>query len=184
CITQRHPEGTLTLCNVPGTDSRFELIVANPGVRDIEQQFLSKLTLLQETDWERYDIEAGIPAIYPATIDTLLPHHVNLTELGGISFDKGCYLGQEIVARMHYRGKIKRHMYLAELENNIELPCPGDQVVILNAPNEAPGIVVRASPKDQGVVLLVVLDEQYADFENIRYKKADGPKLHRLNLSY
>jgi len=173
----------ITFCEIPGKLKRFEIMVANSRVDDLKG-LLKQATLINENDWERLDIEAGIPSIYPATLDALLPHHVNLTELGGISFDKGCYLGQEIVARMHYRGKIKRHMYLGALENSEESPCPGDQVVIVDAPNEAPGIVVRASQTDNGFVLLVVLDEQHANFENIRFKKADGPKLHRLNLAY
>ncbi|HRE31468.1 MAG TPA: hypothetical protein PLD88_05775, partial [Candidatus Berkiella sp.] len=75
--------------------------------------------------------------------------------------------------------KIKRHMYRALLAESTELPCPGDQVVIIDAPNEAPGIIVRSAKVEEGFELLVVLDEQYADFSNIRFKKADGPKLHR-----
>lgn len=183
CITQSHPDGLILVCKIPGKLPRFEMIVANARMADV-QPFFSQSTTLTESSWESLDIEAGLPTIYPNTVDTLLPHHVNLMELGGISLDKGCYLGQEIVARMHYRGKIKRHMYLASLASNDEPACAGDQVVIVGAPNEAPGIVVRASQTEHGFILLVVLDEQYDNFENIRFKKADGPKLHRLNLIY
>ncbi len=168
----------------PGNVLRYIAIVPTAKVADFQQSMQKTLKLLTEEVWELLEIEAGIPAVYPATIDALLPHHVNLTELAGISFDKGCYLGQEIIARMHYKGKIKRHMYLAQLAETVEAPSPGDHIVIVDAPNEAPGIVVRAAKNDKGFVLLVVLDEQYADFENIRFKKADGPKLHRLDLSY
>jgi folate-binding protein YgfZ len=168
----------------PGNELRYTAIVPTAKVADFQQSMQKELPPLKEEVWELLEIDAGIPTIYPATIDALLPHHVNLTALAGISFDKGCYLGQEIIARMHYKGKIKRHMYRAQLAETVEAPSPGDHIVIVDAPNEAPGIVVRAAKNDEGFQLLVVLDEQYADFENIRFKKADGPKLHRLNLAY
>ncbi len=69
-----------------------------------------------ENDWRRADIEAGIPTIYPETQDRFVPQWCNLDQLGGISFDKGCYTGQEIVARIHYLGEVKRRMRLVELD--------------------------------------------------------------------
>ncbi|MEK6805569.1 MAG: folate-binding protein [Pseudomonadota bacterium] len=63
-----------------------------------------------EDDWKRADIEAGVPTIYPQTQDHFVPQWCNLDQLGGISFDKGCYTGQEIVARIHYLGEVKRRM--------------------------------------------------------------------------
>src|SRR5690606_8509417 len=94
------------VCHVPGAVARYELIVPNAFVDDFQQVMLAKTTAMSLDDWEQLDIQAGIPTIYPATVDALLPHHVNLTQLQAISFDKGCYLGQEIIARMHYKGKI------------------------------------------------------------------------------
>jgi len=60
--------------------------------------------------WVLGDIEAGVPSIYQATQDSFVPQMVNFEQLDGLSFKKGCYPGQEIVARMHYLGKLKRHM--------------------------------------------------------------------------
>lgn len=54
------------------------------------------------------NIHRGIPALYPATSEKFFAHELNLPALGAVSFDKGCYTGQEIIARMHYRGKPKR----------------------------------------------------------------------------
>lgn len=72
-------------------------------------------------------IHEGIPAIYPSTSGRFLPHEINLHKLNAISFDKGCYTGQEIIARMHYRGKLKKQMYLASIIQN-NLPNPGDVI--------------------------------------------------------
>ena len=83
----------------------------------------------------RDHILQGIPDIYPETSGKYLPHELNLIALGAISFDKGCYTGQEIIARMHYRGKLKTQLYVAQAQlkspplrgediyNNDKLPC-------------------------------------------------------------
>ena len=56
------------------------------------------------------DINAGIPRLYPQTIGQFLPHYLNLPQLGGVSFSKGCYTGQEIIARMEHRGSLKQEL--------------------------------------------------------------------------
>lgn len=67
--------------------------------------------ILGDDDWDLQSILQGIPAIFPETSGKLLPHDINLQLLNAISFAKGCYTGQEIIARMHYRGKPKTHLY-------------------------------------------------------------------------
>jgi folate-binding protein YgfZ len=67
--------------------------------------------------WTLLDILAGVPEIRPETVEEFIPQTVNLDLLGGISFDKGCYTGQEIVARLHYRGTVKRRMVLAACDS-------------------------------------------------------------------
>jgi hypothetical protein len=61
------------------------------------------------SEWITSDIEQLVPWIYPQTSGVFLPHHCHLVESDGVSFEKGCYLGQEVIARMHYRGNIKKH---------------------------------------------------------------------------
>lgn len=58
-------------------------------------------------------LENGVAMIYPETSGVFLPHEINLPQLNGVSFNKGCYTGQEIIARMHYRGKLKNQLHLA-----------------------------------------------------------------------
>lgn len=62
-------------------------------------------------------IKQGHAMIYPETSELFLPHEINLPQLNGVSFKKGCYTGQEIIARMQYRGKSKNQLYLATCEN-------------------------------------------------------------------
>lgn len=63
-------------------------------------------------EWQLLDILEGIPSIYAETSARFLPHDINLPALNAICFTKGCFTGQEIIARMHYRGKPKKHLYL------------------------------------------------------------------------
>jgi len=61
-------------------------------------------------EWRALDIAAGLPQVYAATSEAFVAQMLNLDVLGGIAFDKGCYTGQEVIARAHYRGRVKRRM--------------------------------------------------------------------------
>ncbi len=71
-----------------------------------------QIVTVQEVDlWKQWLIHSGVPMIYLNTQETFTPQQVNYDLIGGVNFKKGCYTGQEIVARMHYLGKVKRRMY-------------------------------------------------------------------------
>ena len=59
-------------------------------------------------DWQQWEIARGVPWVGKATQEMFLPQFINLDLLGGVDFKKGCYVGQEVVARLHYRGSVKR----------------------------------------------------------------------------
>lgn len=75
------------------------------------QALTADLACASQEDWLRADIAQGFPLVTQATSEHYVPQMINLDKLGGVSFKKGCYPGQEIVARTHYLGKIKRHLY-------------------------------------------------------------------------
>ena len=77
------------------------------------ENFLDNLSIsvLSTKDWKMADINAGIPTIYKANIEKFIPQMVNLDLINGISFSKGCYTGQEIVARVQHKGKVKQRMF-------------------------------------------------------------------------
>src|SRR5262249_31631341 len=111
-------------------------------------------------DWKVCMIQQGIPAIYPETSGKFLPHELNLHTLNAISFDKGCYTVQEIIARMHYRGKIKNHLYYAT--GSGDLPkAPGADIYALQE-NEwkESGMIVDAVRGDDQHHLLIVADNR------------------------
>lgn len=100
-----------------------------------------------EPAWRLLDIRAGIPAVLPDTSESIIPQMANLDLLGGINFTKGCYPGQEIVARMHYLGNLKRRMYRLTIAA-ADLPQPGSKVD--TADGARAGEIVMAAPSLDG----------------------------------
>jgi len=96
-------------------------------------------------------IDAGIPMIYPATSGHFTPHMLNLPALGAVSFDKGCYVGQEIVARTEYRGAVKRCLQIIHDDEKRKLTL-GDKT-----PDENGEVVNFYYPKQGGTVYLAVV---------------------------
>jgi len=104
----------------------------------------------EPAQWMLQDIRAGIPWISAATQDQLLPQMVNFEVIGGVDFRKGCYPGQEVVARAQYRGAVKRRMY--RLGTTAALR-PGQRMFCDAQPGEPAGLVVNAADGEALAVL-------------------------------
>ena len=119
---------------------------------ELWQEFAKRLEVASYAAWHLADIKSGLPAVYPATAEEFVLQMANLNALNGVSFKKGCYPGQEIVARMQYLGKLKRRMFLAELESE-QLPQPGDPLVVTGKQEaDGSGMVVDAAVDADGLV--------------------------------
>lgn len=94
-------------------------------------------------DWRLAQIRNKIPVIYAATSGLFLPHDLNLLALGAVSLTKGCYLGQEIIARMENLGKPKQHLHFVSFETS-RLPFPGETVAFSHEPQKEAGWIVDA----------------------------------------
>ncbi len=106
-------------------------------------------------------IHEGIAFVVPQTSLLFTPQMINWERHGGVSFDKGCYLGQEVVARTQHLGKLKRHLHQFTSASNV-LPCPGEKLV--NSQNEAKGVVCDAALEEDRISgLAVIQDEALAD---------------------
>jgi len=127
------------------THARFEILANIDQAQAIWSALSSQTTISDASHWEWLEIQAGIPDVKAETQEEFVPQMLNLDLLGGINFKKGCYTGQEIVARTHYLGSIKRRTYLTHSNHAAQ---PGEN--ILNAANEAVGKVVRSAPSPQG----------------------------------
>jgi tRNA-modifying protein YgfZ len=135
--------------------------------------------------WRLLDIQAGIPVIYPQTREAFVPQMTNLQLVGGVSFKKGCYTGQEIVARMEYLGKLKRRMYLARVSSRAA-PLPGDEVYSGKDSSQSCGqLVSSAGHPDGDYSVLAVLQIASAEGKaGLHLGSPDGPSLRLESLPY
>ena len=123
--------------------------------------------------WRYLDILAGIPWLTTATSEEFIPQMLNLDQLGGISFNKGCYTGQEIVARTHYLGKAKRALFLAECDTPFA-PTPNSTLIDDSAGAEqAVGKVLQAAHGREGALCKMLVVLQVADGGTYNLKLKD-----------
>ena len=124
-------------------DARFEIFTDAVNAPLIWDALKNNCKVVEKPHWDWLEIQAGIPDIELKTQEQFVPQMLNLDILNAINFKKGCYTGQEIVARMHYLGTVKRRTYLAELATDIA-PAAGDKV--LDAAKNEVGQIVRVAP--------------------------------------
>jgi tRNA-modifying protein YgfZ len=118
-------------------------------------------------EWRYLDILSGIPWLTTETSEEFIPQMLNLDKLGGISFNKGCYTGQEIVARTHYLGKSKREMVLADCQCSTP---PEPMSNIINNDSEELDVVGKVLLAQQGqgnCKMLVILQLTESSYDNL-----------------
>lgn len=153
-----HSSAALMIC--PITLNRFLIL----GDKENEKEALAvnQANLLTPAQWKYANISENIPAIYPETSGQFLPHEINLKEIGAISFNKGCYTGQEIIARMEYRGKLKKHLYQAIIIHD-SLPTPGADVFAKTTDTaDVVGSIIDSTPQPgekDAYRVLILIDE-------------------------
>jgi tRNA-modifying protein YgfZ len=155
---------------------RYQLIVQGDAA-ELWQTLAQHAQAVGAPVWRWLRIRAGIPEIYPSTQEQFVPQMVNDDLLGAVSFQKGCYTGQEIVARLHYLGKAKRRMVGAHI-NIPEPPQPGDAIYGARLEGQAIGVVVDAAASPQGGwdMLVSIPVEENAD--SVHYlKQPNGPEI-------
>jgi folate-binding protein YgfZ len=123
--------------------------------------------------WRWRRIQAGIPWVTEATQELFVPQMANLDRIGAISFSKGCYPGQEIVARAHYRGEVKRRLFRGHTDG---AAAPGQPLFAAGDPSQPAGHVANAAPAPGGGMdLLAVVHVDAAGSGHLRLGAAHGP---------
>ncbi|MRR52737.1 MAG: folate-binding protein, partial [Rhodocyclaceae bacterium] len=147
-------------------------------------EFAAKAKPVGLAAWKLGEIRAGRPRICAATQEAFVPQMVNFDHaaIGGVSYTKGCYPGQEVVARSHYLGKIKRHMFRARLETEA---AAGTHVFAPETGNQHCGELVTVTPAPGGgYECLVVAQTTVVDQGDVRVGSLEGQKLQFLPLPY
>ncbi|MDD5578121.1 MAG: folate-binding protein [Methylobacter sp.] len=130
--------------------------------------------------WRYLDIISGLPWLTTETSEEFIPQMLNLDKLGGISFNKGCYTGQEIVARTHYLGKAKREMFLAECDMETA-PEPNSAIIDDNT-GQTTGKVLNAQNKGRLCKMLIVLQLSDTNTYNLKLMGQNQGKIKLLTL--
>ena len=175
---------TFTVMRLPGIVPRFEFLASPMEARAIWEGLRQRAVPAGSGVWTWHDVMAGIPTVFPQTSDAFVPQTINLDLIDGISFNKGCYPGQEIVARVHYRGRLKERMFRARVDA-AEMPHPGEPIYAPDLPGQATGNVVTAGPSlGGGFDLLAVIHLSSARTGALHLKQPDGPPLKIQSLPY
>lgn len=163
---------------------RFELVLSPAAAPGLWSDLARHAAPAGQAAWDWLDIRAGWPRVTVATQEQFVPQMANLELIGGVSFKKGCYPGQEIVARTHYLGKVKRRMFLAHIAAATP-PAPGDELYSPDTGSQASGMIVNAAPSpDGGYEALAVVQVASAEAGEVHWKSPDGPRLAFRPLPY
>ncbi|CAK0774260.1 tRNA-modifying protein YgfZ [Gammaproteobacteria bacterium] len=179
-------EGTTTIIRLRGPSPRFEVLGENETLLQVWNTLKAANTVaIGVSAWSTLEVLSGVPAITQATTEIFVPHMLNLPEIGAVSFRKGCYTGQEIVARTQYLGKSKRRLYLAWIPV-LELPRPGDPLWAPTGEEEQhPGQIVNVAPAPEGgSLVLAVIAVADAQEGKIHLRDRDGHLLELRTLPY
>ena len=177
-------ENGVTLIKLAGLLPRYEAYGIFDKVKELWDTLHNDATAIGENSWNLLTIRAAIPEIVSKTVEEFVPQMVNLQAINSLSFTKGCYPGQEVVARMHYLGKLKRRLFIASVETDI-LPESGDPIVTSNENDQKVGKIVSASwSMDKKVEFLAVLQIDKADKEVLHIGSNIGPTIELIDLPY
>jgi len=177
--------GSLTIIRLPGKNPRFEILGSLEEMKKLWTALNVNAAPVGAEVWSWLTIQNGLPIITKGTVDAFVPQMVNMHFIDGVSFKKGCYTGQEIVARMQYLGKLKRRMYLAHIDCEQR---PEEGAALFSASSKSgqgTGKIVNASPAPAGGFdVLAVIEISSVMEDTIHLGDSSGPTLEFLDLPY
>jgi folate-binding protein YgfZ len=180
-----------SLIRVPDAAARLRYLWVGPKAQ-VEARLPaldSKLARASAAVWDWLDVRAGEPRITQPVAEQFVPQMVNFDVLGGVNFRKGCYPGQEVVARSQYRGTIKRRTSLASVAGETGEGArdvrPGIELFHSDDPDQPCGMIVNAAAApDGGVDVLAEIKLASLEGGAVHLFAADGPALRFLPLPY
>ncbi len=171
--------GAGTLIGLADAAGERRALLAAPSGSEADVGAAPAMTL---DTWNWLEVESGIVSIEAATVDRFVPQMVNFELVGGVDFQKGCYPGQEVVARSQYRGTTKRRTLLFDCD---AVPVAGQDVFASGQPGEPAGTVANAAPHPEHPGGSALVEVRLAAVSaDLRLGAADGPALRRRDLPY
>lgn len=163
--------------------ARYQWIVKAEVLEHSWPRLQQELQAVDASVWRRAEILAGIPRIIDKTQEQFVPQMINFELIGGVNFKKGCYPGQEIVARSQYLGKLKRRMSIATIASTEVLA--GLELFAADDASQPCGMIVNAElNSDKDSICLAELKVAVQESGQIHLGSSDGPVLTFLPLPY
>ena len=176
-VLQRRPHGGASAIRLADAAGLQRALLAAPV--DVDVAAAPAMTL---ATWRWLEVESGIVTIEAATVDRFVPQMVNFELVGGVDFQKGCYPGQEVVARSQYRGTTKRRTFLFDCD---AVPAAGQDVYVAGEANEPAGTVANAAPHPEHPGGSALVEVRLAALgADLRLGTVDGPRLRQRTLPY
>ena len=173
-----------TVIKIPSQNLRYLFICKVDRAINIWNDISKQVTLANSSIWEIFDIQDGIPQITSATSEAFIPQMVNLELIDGVNFQKGCYPGQEIVARTHYLGKPNRRMYRIKIDDT-KCPLAGDNVYSKSDGDQPVGKIVTAHKiNENNCSALTVLRTAKENADDLHLGEKNSGKIFHESLPY
>ncbi len=162
--------------------TQFECFIHRTVQPELIEKLTTEIRQCDESVWQSLQIGTGVGRIQSATVEAFIPQMLNYDITGHVSFTKGCYTGQEVVARMHYRGKPKRRMYLASLSDHLEVKA--GTPLFSGESSQSVGNVVNSAADSQGTLSLLVVSTEGGIEQGLHSGGLDGALLNIASQPY
>lgn len=175
--------GDISIVRIADRRPRWLLVGPIPSLGQVWQSVAGRCRPVGAGAWALCDVLAGLPQVFAATREHFIPLTLNLDALGGIGFSKGCYTGQEIIARMKYRGHLKQRMQIGRVAA-ATAPAPGTRLAIAGAEMSAGEVVQSAPHPDGGFMMTAIVTMELPAQQAVHLESADGPVVVWQPLPY
>ncbi len=177
-VWQQHSHDGKTVVRLPDAAGVTRcLLIEPPDAPTTENPALSLDT------WRWLEVQSGVATIEAATVEQFVPQMLNFELVGGVDFQKGCYPGQEIVARSQYRGTLKRRSFLFDVD---AAAVAGQEVFHSADPSQPAGMVANGAPRPVGTGSSALVEIKLTALAqgNLTLGAPNGPLLRRVELPY
>lgn len=160
-----------------------EMWIAKGTLKEHWKDLQNTFSVVEQSRWQLENIRRGLGEVRIETLESLLPQEINFQLVHGISFKKGCYTGQEIVARTHYKGQLKKHMYRAACETDSP-PSPGSAIYTENHQAKCGTVIFSSKVTGNKCELLVLANDACRENDSVTLDNESRSILQWLPLPY
>lgn len=166
----------------PANNNRYLLISPVSQAPALWTQFITDYAhvAINSDSWLYQDISAGVPWLTQTSSEQYTPQMLNIDKLGGISFNKGCYTGQEIIARTHFLGKAKRELFLAECTSDTLID--ENSKIITDESEQTIGHILSSQSHAKNYRILVVMPVTDTHLKNLILNHSNQAKINIINF--